>query len=227
VRREKLAMLGQLASGVGHELRNPLGVMTNAIYFLEMVQPDAPSVVKEYHGVLRSQIGLSEKIVSDLLDFARIKPPRREPVPLARLVEDQLARVSALDNIRIVRELPKGLPPLNVDPVQIGQVVLNLFVNAVQAMEAKGGTLTVRGSLDGDRVRLDVIDTGPGVEPALQEKIFEALFTTKPRGIGLGLAVSRSLTEANDGELTVKSRPGEGATFTLIVPAAKVLEPVS
>jgi signal transduction histidine kinase len=227
VRREKLAMLGQLASGVGHELRNPLGVMTNAIYFLEMVQPDAPAVVKEYHGVLRSQIGLSEKIVSDLLDFARIKPPRREPVQLARLVDDQLARVSATDNVRIVRELPNALPPLNVDPIQIGQVVLNLFVNAVQAMEATGGTLTVRGSLDGERVRLDVTDTGPGVAPELRDRIFEALFTTKPRGIGLGLAVSRSLTEANDGVLTVNSRPGEGATFTLIVPAAKVLEPVS
>jgi signal transduction histidine kinase len=227
VRREKLAMLGQLASGVGHELRNPLGVMTNAIYFLEMVQHDAPAVVKEYHGVLRSQIGLSEKIVSDLLDFARIKPPRREPTTLARLVDDQLARVSAVDNVRIVRELPKDLPPLNVDPVQIGQVVLNLFVNAIQAMEAKGGTLTVRGAMDGGRVRLDVIDTGPGVPSDLQEKIFEALFTTKPRGIGLGLAVSRSLTEANDGQLTVRSRQGEGATFSLIVPAAKVLEPVS
>jgi len=76
-------------------------------------------------------------------------------------------------------------------------------------------------------VRLDVIDTGPGVPSELQEKIFEALFTTKPRGIGLGLAVSRSLTEVNDGQLTVRSRQGEGATFSLIVPAAKVLEPVS
>jgi signal transduction histidine kinase len=227
VRREKLAMLGQLASGVGHELRNPLGVMTNAVYFLEMVQPDASAIVKEYYGVLRSQIGLSEKIVSDLLDFARIKPPRREAVPLTRLVDDQLARVPATDNVRIVRDVPTGLPPLNVDPIQIGQVLLNLLVNAVQAMEATGGTLTVRGALDGDRIRLDVSDTGPGVPAELQDKIFEALFTTKPRGIGLGLAVSRSLTEANDGRLSVTSRPGEGATFTLIVPAVKVLEPVS
>jgi signal transduction histidine kinase len=227
VRREKLAMLGQLASGVGHELRNPLGVMTNAVYFLEMVQPDAPAVVKEYYGVLRSQIGLSEKIVSDLLDFARIKPPRREPVPLARLVDDQLARVPTAENVRIVREVPANLPLLNVDPVQIGQVVLNLLVNAVQAMEAKGGVLTVRGSLDAGRIRLDVTDTGPGVPPELQDKIFEALFTTKPRGIGLGLAVSRSLTEANDGILSVTSRAGEGATFSLTVPAVQVLEPVS
>jgi signal transduction histidine kinase len=225
VRREKLAMLGQLASGVGHELRNPLGVMTNAVYFLEMVQPNAEPIVKEYHALLRAQIGLSEKIVSDLLDYARIKPPRRESVPLTRLIDDQLARVSVSDDIRIVRELPAGLPPVHVDPVQIGQVVLNLLVNAVQAMEEKGGVLTLRGSIDDGRVRLDVIDTGPGVKPELQEKIFEALFTTKARGIGLGLAVSRSLAEANDGRLLLSSRPGEGATFTLIVPAVAVLEP--
>jgi signal transduction histidine kinase len=225
VRREKLAMLGQLASGVGHELRNPLGVMTNAVYFLEMVQPNAEPVVKEYHALLRSQIGLSEKIVSDLLDFARIKPPRRESVPLTRLIDDQLSRVSVPEDIRVVRELAAGLPHVHVDPVQIGQVVLNLLVNAVQAMEEQGGVLTLRGSIDDGRVRLDVIDTGPGVKPELQEKIFEALFTTKARGIGLGLAVSRSLAEANHGKLSLTSKPGEGATFTLIVPAVAVLEP--
>jgi signal transduction histidine kinase len=225
VRREKLAMLGQLASGVGHELRNPLGVMTNAVYFLEMVQPNAEPVVKEYHGLLRAQIGLSEKIVSDLLDFARIKPPRRESVTLARVIDDQLARVSISEDIRVVRELPADLPHMHVDPVQIGQVVLNLLVNAMQAMEEKGGVLTLRGSMEDGRVRLDVIDTGPGVKPELQEKIFEALFTTKARGIGLGLAVSRSLAEANNGRLSLTSTPGEGATFTLIVPAVAVLEP--
>lgn len=222
VRREKLAMLGQLASGVGHELRNPLGVMTNAVYFLEMVQPDAPPEVREYHALLRAQIGLSEKIVSDLLDFARVKPPRREPVPLSRLVDDQLARVPATDGVVVQRDLPDNLPRANVDPVQIGQVLLNLLVNAVQAMEQQGGVLTVRGTRHAQGVCLDVIDTGPGVPPELQDKIFEALFTTKARGIGLGLAVSRSLAEANGGQLTLSSRPGEGATLTLTMPAVDV-----
>jgi signal transduction histidine kinase len=225
VRREKLAMLGQLASGVGHELRNPLGVMTNAVYFLEMVQPDASAIVKEYHGLLRAQIGLSEKIVSDLLDFARIKPPRRETLPLARLIDAQLTRVSVPENIRVVRDLAEDLPPVHVDAIQLGQVVFNLLVNALQAMEERGGVLTVRGSLQAGRVQLDVIDTGPGVQPELREKIFEALFTTKARGIGLGLAVSRSLADVNGSSLSLTSHPGEGATFTLSMPAASVLEP--
>lgn len=227
VRREKLAMLGQLASGVGHELRNPLGVMTNAVYFLEMIQPDAPEDVREYHGLLRAQIGLSEKIVSDLLDFARVKPPRRERVAVTTLLNDQLTRLSLTTGVSVTREIPPDLPSVFVDPIQVGQVVLNLLVNAVQAMEEQGGILTVRASANGHGlIKLDVKDTGPGVKPELQDKIFEALFTTKARGIGLGLSVSRSLAEANGGELSVSSPPGEGATFTLTMPMAETIEHV-
>jgi signal transduction histidine kinase len=219
VRREKLAMLGQLASGVGHELRNPLGVMTNAVYYLELVQPDASPNVREYHGILRTQIGLAERIVSDLLDFARVKPPQRSAVALAQLVDDQLARAGQVDGITVVRDLPDDLPSASIDPVQIGQVLLNLLVNGMQAMESTGGTLTVRGRLDPEGVALDVIDTGPGVPRELRDKIFEALFTTKARGIGLGLSVSRSLAEANGGRLTLAETAGPGATFTLVMPA--------
>jgi signal transduction histidine kinase len=234
VRREKLAMLGQLASGVGHELRNPLAVMTNAVYFLEMIQPDAPEQVHEYHGLLRAQIGLSEKIVGDLLDFARIKPPRRERIPLTRILDDQIARLSPVEGVRIERQVELGLPDAYVDPIQVGQVVFNLLVNAMQAMEGqptigkRGGVLTVRSRTNGSSqsVALDVSDTGPGVPPELRAKIFDALFTTKARGIGLGLAVSRSLAEANDGTLTLSDSPGAsdgagaGATFTLTLPGA-------
>ncbi len=222
VRREKLAMLGQLAGSVGHELRNPLAVMTNAVYFLEMIQRDAAPEVHEYHQLLRAQIGLSEKIVSDLLDFARVKPPRRDTVPLMHIITEQLSRFAVAEGVRIVREIPPDLPPCHVDPIQTGQVVLNLLVNAAQAMEERGGTLTLRATRLPDLLKLDVIDTGPGVPVELQEKIFDALFTTKARGIGLGLAVSRSLAEANGGKLTVSSVPGDGATFTLTLPTLRV-----
>jgi signal transduction histidine kinase len=218
VRREKLATLGQLASGVGHELRNPLGVMTNAVYYLEMVQASASAEVREYHGILRAQIGLAEKIVSDLLDFASIKAPRREAVSLAQLVDDQLARLTVPDEVRVEKDLPADLPAAHIDPVQIGQIVFNLLVNAFQAMEDRGGVLTIRGRAVAEGVVLDVIDTGPGVAADVREKIFEPLFTTKARGIGLGLAVSRGLAEANGGRLTLSSVPGIGATFTLALP---------
>lgn len=219
VRREKLAMLGQLASGVGHELRNPLGVMTNAVYYLELVQPDAPSEIREYHGILKSQIGLAERIVSDLLDFSRIRPPQREEVSLARLVDEQLVRLGRVDGVTARNEVAEDLPLVNIDPMQVGQVVLNLLLNAAQAMEATGGVITTRGRVVDGGIALDVIDTGCGVAPELREKIFEALFTTRSRGIGLGLAVSRSLAAANGGTLTVANAPEGGAVFTLVSPA--------
>jgi signal transduction histidine kinase len=221
-RQAKLAMLGQLSGSVGHELRNPLGVMTNAVYYLEMVQPGAPDDVREYHGILRTQLALAERIVTDLLDFSRVRAPQTEVVSAARLVDDQLSRLPLSPDVRVVRDFLEPGPRVRVDPVQIGQVLFNLLLNAVQAMDGGGGTLTVRSRRAGDTVCLDVADTGPGVPAGFEEKVFEALFTTKARGIGLGLAVSRSLAETNGGRLTLASRPGAGATFTLTLPGADV-----
>jgi signal transduction histidine kinase len=224
VRREKLAMLGQLAGGVGHELRNPLGVMTNAIYYLLMVLKEAPADVKEYLGILRTQIALSEKIIGDLLDFARVKQPQLETVPVEKILREQIERVGDLNGVKLVEEIAPGLPPVRVDRVQIGQVVLNLVTNALQAMEAnngKGGTLKVlarRGS--NGYVRVEVSDTGVGMTPGQLDKIFEPLFTTKARGIGLGLAVSRSLIQANGGAITATSEEGKGSTLSIDLPAA-------
>jgi signal transduction histidine kinase len=210
-------MLGQLASGVGHELRNPLGVMTNAVYYLEMVQPDAPQDVQEYLGILRSQIGLAEKIVGDLLDFSRVRPPRRDVAALADIVAAQQARLAVPPGITLTVDLPGDLPRVSVDVVQIGQIVFNLMLNAMQAFGDGGGTVRIRGSASGSHVFLHVEDDGPGVPAELRAKIFEPLFTTKARGIGLGLAVSRSLAEANGGTLSLEDG-GAGAHFVLSLP---------
>jgi signal transduction histidine kinase len=215
-------MLGQLAGGVGHELRNPLGVMTNAIYYLLMVLKDAPENVKDYLGILKTQIALSEKIVGDLLDFARVKTPQFETVPVERIVRAQLERVGDLNGVKLVEKIAPNLPAVRVDPVQIGQVVLNLFTNALQAMDGKSGTLEVRASRGSNGfVRLDVTDTGVGMTREQLDKIFEPLFTTKARGIGLGLAVSRSLVHANGGEISVSSESGRGSTLSVDLPIVK------
>lgn len=222
VRREKLAILGQLAGGVGHELRNPLGVMTNALYYLGMVLKDATPDVKEYLGILRTQIGLSEKIVGDLLDFARLKPPTRETVTVERIVKEQLERLGPAENVHVKHDFPADLPPVKVDRIQIGQVVLNLLTNALQAMEGKAGTLTLRARHNGNgSVKLDVIDTGVGMTREQLDKMFEPLYTTKARGIGLGLAVSRNLAEANGGGISAASEPGKGSTVSVELPMAK------
>jgi signal transduction histidine kinase len=221
VRKEKLAMLGLLAGGVGHELRNPLGVMTNAIYYLSAVLKDAPTEVAEYLDIVATQIRLSEKIVGDLLDFARIRPPEFESVSVQQIVDEQLMRAGSMNGIRIEHDFPADLPRVRVDRVQIGQVVLNLITNAVQAMNGHGAHLTFRGRPAANGfVRLDVVDSGMGMTPAEMQRLFEPLFTTKARGIGLGLAVSRGLVLANGGVISADSRPGNGTTMSVSLPAA-------
>jgi PAS domain S-box-containing protein len=265
VRQEKLAVLGQLAGGVGHELRNPLGVINNAIYYLRMVQPDANAKIKQYLGIIDQEAHNADKIISDLLDFSRIKSVDVEPVVVADLVRRTLERYPASENVRVTLDLPKDLPLVYVDPRQITQVLGNLVVNACQAM-LKGGELLVLSRVEGtvsseqrtgsreqgvesreqkvenrdQAVKTDplipnnpssalrtgwllisVKDTGSGITPENMSKLFEPLFTTKPKGIGLGLAVSKKLVEANGGRIEVQSEPGKGSTFTVFLPVKR------
>jgi signal transduction histidine kinase len=160
---------------------------------------------------------LSEKIVGDLLDFARIKPPKLARTTVARVVDDQLARITIPQNVKVESRLAESLPTVEIDAVQVGQVVLNLITNGIQAMDETGGTLTITAEPTAGRVRLAVQDSGPGVLEENRAKIFEPLFTTKARGIGLGLSVSRSHAEANGGSLTLAAG-GAGARFELELP---------
>jgi signal transduction histidine kinase len=221
VRRERLATLGQLASGVGHELRNPLGVMTNAVYYLRAVLAQQPENVREYLDILSQQVAISEKIVADLLDFTRAKSPQRAPTALADVVAAQAAQLATagFPEVAVEREVPAGLPPVLVDAGQAGQVVQNLLTNAAQAMGGRG-TIHVRALHDVDVVHLEVRDHGTGIAPEHQARLFEPLFTTKARGIGLGLALSRTLARANGGDLAARNNDGRGATFTFTLPVA-------
>ena len=216
-RREKLALVGHLAGGIGHEIRNPLGVMANAIYYLETIQPDAPAEVREYLGILRQQVQLSAKIVNDLLDLSRTTPARREPIHLKDVIDERLQKVAKRASLEA--DVPATLPRVHVDPVHAGQVLDNLLSNAVQALDGAPGTVRVRARATGEGfVRLEVSDTGKGVHADHMSKIFEPLFTTKARGIGLGLAVSKALAQANGGDLSLVSGPGESATFAFTLP---------
>ena len=221
VRKEKLAILGQLSGSVGHELRNPLGVMSNAVYFLKMVLAEADENVREYLDIIKKEIDNSARIITDLLDFARTKDPQVQVVTVRALIDDNLGKCTIPENIELRDELPETLPPLKIDPMQMGQVLQNLITNGVQAMPA-GGVLTLRGGRDSEEtVRLEVADTGEGISPANMKKLFQPLFTTKPKGIGLGLVVCRNLAEANGGRIEVSSEPGLGTTFTVTLPVER------
>lgn len=219
VRREKAAMLGQLAAGVGHELRNPLGVMSNAIYYLEFILESSSDEVRDYLRILREQVTLSTKIVTDLLDSARIAPANRRPTALQTIVDAQLERLPRAAHVRFDIDVHSDLPPVDVDPVHIGQAVYNLLTNATQAIGDAEGHIAVSAEAHGDdEVVLRISDDGPGMGPELLDRIFEPLFTTKARGIGLGLSVSRALVQANGGDIAAWSEPGRGATFTVTMP---------
>ncbi|MBU6995728.1 two-component system sensor histidine kinase NtrB [Ferrovum myxofaciens] len=219
-RNDKLAVLGQVAGSVGHELRNPLGVMNNAVYFLQTVLSDADETTKEYLGIIKEEIAVSDRIVGDLLDSVRIKPPHPEAVGVGDLIGHVLRKCTIPENVTIVQEIPDGLPPLKADPLQIHQVLRNLVSNALDAMP-DGGTLEFRAERAvPDAIMLKVRDTGVGMTSEQLGKLFQPLFTTKARGIGLGLVVVKNLTQANGGEIEVKSEAGKGTTFFITLPCA-------
>ncbi len=215
--REKLAVLGQLAGGVAHELRNPLGVMSNAIYYLELVHSEADQVTREYLEIIAQEIQNAEKIISDLLDFGRIKVPTRRSVTVPSIVDALLSSSASPDDVEITTRIPKDLPEVLVDPQQIGQILGNLITNAYQAMPT-GGSLSIEARTKLDGVALSVTDTGTGMSLETMDKLFEPLFTTKAKGIGLGLAISKYLVEANEGTISVESQEGQGSTFTIFLP---------
>jgi len=220
IRREKLAVLGQLAGGVGHELRNPMTALKNAAYFLNMSLNEPEPQVKATLEILNKEVATSEKIISSLLDFARPKAPTVQKVDVNEIVEEALSRTTVPKDIEVVRELDDGLPAIQGDPDQLSQAFGNLILNAVQAMP-EGGRLTVKSQLESpEQVVICVGDTGAGISEENLAKVFEPLFTTKARGIGLGLALTKTLVEGNGGTIEVKSGAGEGTTFTVGLPLA-------
>jgi len=218
VRKEKLATLGQLAGGVGHELRNPLGAIKNAVYFLDMVLEVPDPDVQETLGILAREVSTSERIISSLLDYARVRSPVRRQVNLNDLLQETVSRMDVPDDVEIVFRLDDALPFVVADPEQLVQVFGNIILNGCQAMPA-GGQLVI-GSRSGDSrwVEVSVTDTGVGISEDGLSKLFEPLFTTKAKGIGLGLPIVKGLVEGHQGVIDVESEVGKGSTFTVRLP---------
>ena len=222
MRKEKLVLLGQVADTVGHELRNPLGVMNNAVYFLQIVLADADETTREYLGIIKDEIADAERIVSDLLDAVRTKPPHPEMVEVAALIEQTLGKCDVPPSVTVQMDIPKTLPAIRVDPLQMQQVLWNLITNGVEAMP-DGGALEI--SVDEDKtaktVTMSIKDSGSGIGTENQVKLFQPMFTTKVRRIGLGLVVVKNLTQVNGGRVGVDSLAGKGSTFFVVLPSGE------
>jgi signal transduction histidine kinase len=217
LRQERLAVLGQLAGSVGHELRNPLGVISNSVYFLKLIQPDADPQVQESLGMIENEIQNANRIITDLLDYARNKPAEREAISVSLILDDALNASLPPENVNSSVHVSEDLPPAYTNRSQMAQVLENLLTNAYQAMP-EGGDLTIMSDLCGDEISIAVRDTGQGISPENLGKIFEPLFTTKTQGIGLGLALCKQLMERNEGRIEVQSELGKGSTFSLYMP---------
>lgn len=218
MRQEKLAILGQLAGGVAHELRNPLGSIRNTAYFLNMALKRPEPEVKDILNVLEEEVATSERIISSLLDFARPKAPARHKVNINSIILDAMSRVVVPENVEVESYLDKSLPFILADPDQLAQVFGNITLNAFQAMPG-GGRLIVKSEASSPKeVSVSFTDTGTGISDEIIDKLFEPLFTTKAKGIGLGLAVSKLLVAELGGTIEVKSKARKGSKFIVKVP---------
>jgi signal transduction histidine kinase len=222
IRSERLAAVGELASGVGHELRNLLNVIRNCAYLLKMSlsEKDDAEVINTL-AVLDKQIDIANKIVTDLLDFTRITPPSQVIVDVKNLINECLSWIEVPPQVTLRLNIDGNARPVRIDPEQISRVFANIISNAIQAMNAGGGELAIETGEDTNFAWVKFGDTGCGIPAQNLEKIFEPLFTTKPRGIGLGLAISKRLVEQNGGKIEVVSQLGQGATFTVKLPLEK------
>jgi PAS domain S-box-containing protein len=223
LRQERLATLGQLAGSIAHELRNPLGVISNATTYLSIIQPKADPKVLEYLEIIKSETKTSEKIITDLLDYTHLQVTERAIIQVNALVQNSLRRFPQPKNVELIAHISENLPSVYVNGTQLEQVLGNLLTNAYQALP-KGGKVTLAAELftgedqKGNKVRISVADNGEGIRPENLGLIFEPLFTTKAKGIGLGLPLCKKFVEANKGEISVTSKVHEGATFILVLP---------
>jgi len=215
---ERLTALGELAAGVAHEINNPIGVIsTYADYLIRQADGGDPHC--EDYEVILNEAQRCKKIVSELLSFARPSETRREPTDLCAVNEEVLRFIfhdRSDTTVQLKKNYATNLPWVLVDPVQVKQALLNVYVNAQQALGAEGGEIRVSIAPVGrNRLQVAVADTGRGIPAKDLARVFDPFFTRKPGGSGLGLAITRRLLEANDGEIEIRPRRPRGVVVTI------------
>ncbi|NJD63602.1 MAG: hypothetical protein FIA93_12900 [Deltaproteobacteria bacterium] len=215
-RREHFATVGELAAGLAHEVRTPAGVIKGAAQFLSR---EAPPKDREFLEIIVEEADRLNSVVTEFLEYAR--PADRTPIPISlrEPVERAMVRLGrerskAMARIRTHRHFAEPPPKVNADPAEIERVVFNLLTNAVEAMP-EGGDLTVRVFAAGGEARISVEDTGTGIAEGDRAQLFRPFFTTRERGVGMGLAICRRIVEENGGAIAVESAPGNGSRFTI------------
>ncbi len=213
---ERLATFGQLVGSIGHELRNPLGVIETSLYILKgRVAEDERA--QKHISRISEQLGVANGIITSLLDMIRDRPLQRNPVELAQVVDSAASVVTRGPNVSLTISGIDTLPPVPGDAQQLRQIFVNLLENASHA-SGPAGEVKVEGRVDGNSVMVAVEDRGPGVDEATRRRLFEPLVTTKEKGLGLGLALVRRMAERHGGTIGYEPATPRGARFVLRLP---------
>jgi signal transduction histidine kinase len=232
IQSEKMAAFGQIGAGIAHEVKNPLAGILGCAQ-LSLMDVAEGTMVHKNLKLIEKETQRCKTIIENLMKFARQEKTLLEPTEVNRVVEDAVAIVNhqmEINQVRLEKDLAPGLPLVRGNGNQLQQVLMNLFVNAQQAMGGNPGQVKVTTLPYADgRVRIVVKDDGPGIPKEIQSKLFDPFFTTKPagQGTGLGLSVSFGIVKDHGGEIAIQSEPGQGATFVITLPAMPVpVQPV-
>jgi len=226
-RTERVAALGQLTAGLAHELRNPMGTIKTSAEMLARQVGQENEIAREMAGYITEEVDRTNSLITRFLEFARpTQHLRLEPGDVHALLDRVIARFdrdkSGTTGVSVIRNYSPDVPPVSFDGELLEQVILNLISNAAQATRS-GGVVTVKTRMAGPEggapaVEISVIDTGSGIEPKNLENIFNPFFTTKPEGVGLGLAICSKIVDEHGGTIAVESTPGEGSVFRVYLP---------
>ncbi|MBU1087788.1 MAG: hypothetical protein KKD05_09780 [Candidatus Omnitrophica bacterium] len=218
----RLSAMGQMAAAISHELRNPLsGIKVAAEYLMRKLKnhPDAMDIIINIH----NEVIFANNIITNILEHARIGKPQLETINIKRIIDEAIitiAQQGSFNNIEIKKKLSNDLPDLELDVSQLKQVFMNLFINAAEAMVG-GGVLTINALKQDNAVIVEIADTGVGIEKDNIDKLFEPFFSTKVKGVGLGLAISKEIIKNHRGSISLESKLAKGSLFTISLPLAR------
>jgi signal transduction histidine kinase len=217
IRSERLATLGTFVSFVSHELRNPLSVIQNSVYYLKThIQTDNPKIEK-YFRIMDEEVEIAHKIIDDFLTFTKGRPLELRSVNVNNIIKKVIDLIRIPENIETTLDVQKDLPDIRVDRDHIQQVLVNIINNAIQSMP-DGGKLTLSTHREGETVVIDIADTGEGISSEDIEHLFEPFFSKKKKGTGLGLVICKFLVDRHKGKITFTSELGKGTRFSVHLP---------
>lgn len=221
IKKERLAAIGQMASVVGHEIRNPLAVINNSIYFIKTKNNAVPAPdpkVAKHISIIESEIRQANGIIDEILGFARTRELNPKIMHINSYLEDLTMSFPVPPHVELVKSLAPENPVVSIDPDEMAQAIRNLIKNGIEVMPEHGKVYVRSEVVDPGTVRVDVEDTGPGIPKETLEKIFAPFFTTKARGTGLGLAVVKKVADRHKGRVEVTSVVGQGTCFRIFLP---------